>query len=422
MRQTEELERPLPLRGALAAEPGRGDESVSVRTSLLRSETNETPKQRPLPTLPEPPVAPVPETNVRRRSGRRISLRTGLFALLPLALLGGAYWYFTGGAVMSTDDAYVEANKVGISTDVSGIVQDVDVAENQHVAAGQILYRLDPRQFQIAFDSAKANLAQTALSIEAMKVDYRRMLSDIDAQQAQVAHDQADFDRYASLVKTDTISKANYDQTRYALQADQAKLVALKQDAEVQLAKLNGNPDIPSTEHPQYQQAKAQLDQAQRELDDTVVKAPFAGVVTDVPSIAQGKYLQASATAFYVVDTDHVWIDVNPKETELTYVQPGQTVTVSIDTYPGRQWQGTVESISPAAAEEFSLLPAENTSGNWVKVVQRVPMRVRVDTSDKSLPSLRAGMSAEVEVDTGHTRGIGSFLGSLLGTGKERSQ
>ena len=132
-------------------------------------------------------------------------------------------------------------------------------------------------------------------------------------------------------------------------------------------------------------------------------------------AIAPGKYLPASTTAFYLVATDHVWVDANPKETELTNVRPGQPVTVTVDTYPDVEWHGTVESISPAAAQEFSLLPAQNTSGNWVKVVQRVPMRVRVDTSDKNLPPLRAGMSVEVDVDTGHARGLPHFLAALLG-------
>jgi membrane fusion protein (multidrug efflux system) len=283
------------------------------------------------------------------------------------------------------------------------------------VKAGQVLYRLDPRQFQIAWDSAKANLAQTELTIEAMKQDYQRMLRDIDAGQAQVALDQATYDRYAALVKSDAISKANYDQARFTLQADQSKLASLKQQAQVQLARLGGDPDIPATAHPQYRQAKAQVDEAQRQLDHTVVPASFAGIVTNVPSIAPGKYLPASTTAFYLVATDHVWVDANPKETELTHVRPGQPVKVTVDTYPDLEWRGTVESISPAAAQEFQLLPAQNTSGNWVKVVQRIPMRVRVDTADNHRPPLRAGMSVEVDVDTDHARGLPHFLNALLG-------
>jgi len=333
-------------------------------------------------------------------------VRWMLFALLPLALLVGGYWYVTGGGVMSTDDAYVDAEKVGISTDVSGIVHDVDVTDNEHVAAGQVLYRLDPRQFQIALDAAKANLAQTALTIDSMKQDYRHLLSDAAAQQAQVDLDQTNFNRQEMLLKSGTVSQAVFDQAQYTLQNDKSKLEALRQQAATQLARLGGDADIPTAQHPQYRQAEAQVAEAQRQLDHTVIKAPFGGMVTSVPSIAPGKYLAASATAFFLVGTDRVWISATPKETEMTHVRPGQPATITVDAYPGVTWHGSVESLSPAAAQEFSLLPAQNTSGNWVKVVQRVPMRIRVDTGDKSKPELRAGMSVVVEVDTGHARGL----------------
>jgi membrane fusion protein, multidrug efflux system len=342
-------------------------------------------------------------------------MRWVLFALLPLVLLGGAYWYVTGGEVMSTDDAYVNAETVGISTDVSGIVQQIEVAENQHVDKGQTLYRLDSRQFQISLDNARANLAQTALSIESMKQDYERMQSDVAAQQAQVALDQATYDRNASLVGTGAVSRATYDQARFTLEAGKGKLESLRQQAAVQLAKLGGNPDIPTTQHPLFLQAQARVDEAQRQLDDTVVKAPFTGIVTQVSAIAPGKYLAASTTAFYLIAAEHVWVDATPKETELTYVRPGQPVTITVDTYPGADWHGVVQSISPAAAQQFSLLPAQNTSGNWVKVVQRIPLRVRVDTTGKGLPTLRAGMSVVVDVDTDHARGLPHFLAALLG-------
>jgi membrane fusion protein, multidrug efflux system len=375
----------------------------------VRDEAPENPR-----TLPLSPAMPGDKRAQKdngageevRRLRRRDRIRWSLFALLPLVLIISGYWYVTGGKIMSTDDAYVEADKVGISTDVAGIVKDVDVKENEHVAAGQVLYRLDPLQFQIALDNAKANLAQTALNIEAMKQDYARMVSDIAAQQAQVDLDQTNFNRAATLLHSGTTTQAAYDQAQATLQTDKSKLDALREQAQVQLARLGGKADIEATQHPQYLQAKAQVEEAQRQLDHTVVTAPFAGIVTDVPAIAPGKYLAASTTAFFLVDTDHVWVNANPKETELTYVRSGQAVTISVDTYPGVEWRGTVESISPAAAQEFSLLPAQNTSGNWVKVVQRVPMRVRVDISDKTKPPLRAGMSVEIDVDTGHARGF----------------
>jgi len=365
----------------------------------------------------QPPERPAdqPDAAQKERSPRRPWIRWVLFGMLPLILIAGSAWYLAGGQVMSTDDAYVEADTVGISTDVPGIVNEIDVTNNQHVDPGQVLYRLDPQQFQIALDNAKASLAQTALTIDAMKQDYQRMLSDAAAQQGQVALDQATYDRNSALLPSGTTSKATYDQARYTLEVDRSKLQSLRQQAAVQLARLSGNPDIPVTQHPQYLQAEAQVAEAQRQLDHTVVKAPFAGTVTNVPAIAPGKYLAASMTAFYLVDRDYVWVDATPKETELTYVQPGQPVTVTVDTYPDAQWHGAVESISPAAAQQFALLPAQNTSGNWVKVVQRIPMRVRVDTSARDLPPLRAGMSVEVDVDTGHARGLPHFLTALFG-------
>ncbi len=394
-------------------------EPIRKTVSPLHEETAESP--RPHPVAPAEMRSEkrskerTSSADTVRRLRRRDRVRWVLFALLPLVLLAGGYSYVTGGQIMSTDDAYVQADRVGISTDVSGIVQDVAVKDNLHVEAGQVLYRLDPRQFQIALENAKANLSQIALSIDAMKQDYKRMLSDVAAQQAQVDLDQTNYDRSAMLLKSATVSQAVFDQARYTLENDKSKLAALQQQTKVQLAKLGGNADIATTDHPQYRQAKAQVDEAQRQLDHSVVTAPFAGTVTNVPSIAPGKYLAASTTAFFLVDTDHVWIDATPKETELTYVRPGQPATVTVDTYPDVEWHGVVESVSPAAAQEFSLLPAQNTSGNWVKVVQRVPMRVRLDTNDKNLPPLRAGMSVEVDVDTGHARGFPHFITSLFG-------
>jgi membrane fusion protein (multidrug efflux system) len=375
------------------------------------------PPRQEVPEVREPPpIVPArrapaaqsrePSPKAKEPRSRQSWIRFGLFALLPLALIVGCYWYVTGGRIMSTDNAYVNAETVGISDDIAGIVLEVDVTENQHVTAGQILYRLKPLAFQIALDSAKANLAQTALTIESMKEDYKRMLSDAAAQQAQVELDQTNYARAEMLLHTATVPQSNYDQAKATLDVDKSKLESLRQQAAVQLAKLGGNSAIPVTQQPQYSQVQAQVDEAQRQFDHTVVKAPFGGIVTNVPSIAPGKYLAASTTAFFLVDTDHVWVDANPKETELTYVRPGQPVTVTVDTYPVSQWHGTVESISPAAAQQFALLPAQNTSGNWVKVVQRIPMRVRIDTSNKNQPPLRAGMSAEVDVDTGHARGF----------------
>jgi membrane fusion protein (multidrug efflux system) len=242
--------------------------------------------------------------------------------------------------------------------------------------------------------------------------------------QAQIQQAQHDIEYYSTelhrqqdLLNAHVASQSTFDMARRNFQNAQGKLASLTQQLAAIAANLNGDPDGPVEQNPRYVDAVAQRDEAARQLAHTIVRAPFAGIVTNVPSIALGKYLAASTTAFYLVATDHVWVDANPKETELTYVRAGQPVTVAVDTYPDVQWRGIVESISPAASQEFSLLPAQNTSGNWVKVVQRIPMRVRVDTSDSDLPPLRAGMSVEVDVDTGHARGLPHFLTSLLRNG-----
>ncbi len=341
-----------------------------------------------------------------------------MFVLLPLALIGGAVWYITGGQVTSMDDAYVEADKVGVSTDVSGIVKAVDVTENQHVEAGQVLYALDDLSFRLALDRANAQLGIVRDSLNSLKANYRDMQTQIKQGQTDVEYFGTESGRQQSLLNAHVASQSTYD-TAHRNQANaQQKVASLDQQLAAIAAGLNGDPTGPVEQNPRYLEAVAQRDEAARQLADTVVRAPFAGIVTNVPSIAPGKYLAASTTAFDLVHTDHAWVDANPKETQLTYMRPGQRVTVKVDAYPGVHWTGDVESISPAAAQEFSLLPAQNTSGNWVKVVQRVPVRVRVDTRDRSLPPLRAGMSVEAEVDTGHRRGLPRFLTGWFGHGQ----
>jgi membrane fusion protein, multidrug efflux system len=362
-----------------------------------------------------PPLSPRDEEQPPSR--RRIWVRRGLFLLLPVILIVGALWYVRGGKIMTTDDAYVNADKVGVSSDVSGIVKAIDVQENQQVQAGQVLYRLDPLPFQLGLERANAQLGNVVNELHALKANY----SDIEAQLAQAKTDvdyySSEYNRQQSLLQSHVTSQAAVDAAKRNLSGAQQKLDAIAHQLAGVAANLSGDPARPIEEQPRYREALAQRDEAQRELDHSVVKAPFAGTVTNVSSIAPGKYLQASTTAFYLVATNQIWVDAQPKETELTWVRPGQPATVTVDTYPNMEWRGTVESMSPAAAQEFSLLPAQNTSGNWVKVVQRVPMRVHVDISDKKMPPLRAGMSAEVSVNTGHARGWPHFLTALFGGG-----
>jgi membrane fusion protein (multidrug efflux system) len=349
----------------------------------------------------------------RRRSKR--ALRALLMLGGIAAVAGGALgFWLTGGRYAYTDDAYVRAALVPVTTDVSGLVGDVLVHEGEHVKKGQVLFRLDPRQFEIAVAKAKAQLAETALEMEALKRTYRQMQHQIEAKAAEVENDQVNFNRYANLVKTGGVTRSQYDDARFKLIGDQQALESLKAEAESVLAKLGGNPDIDVTQTPQYLEAAAVLAEAERELDHSVVRAPFDGIVTRVDRLQPGQYLSASQGAFGLVSDEDVWVEAQPKETEITWVKPGDPVEVTVDTYPGRVWHGVVESIAPSNDSQFSLLPAQNSSGNWVKVVQRIPIRIRIERKPDD-PPLRAGMSVETNIDTGHRRHLRDLLGMVGG-------
>jgi membrane fusion protein (multidrug efflux system) len=373
---------------------------------------NPAAKERPHDRKPsgEPYHGPVSAAPGAPKKSRK---RLLMFALLPVALIVGGYLYVTGGAVMSTDNAYVQADMVGLSTDVSGIVTDVFVQDNQKVAKGGVLFKLDDLPFRLALERAEAQIGNTRNDLVALQSSYRNMQSQVEQARTDVDFNNVNFKRQQQLITNDFTPRATFDAARNTLQASQQKLASLEAQLAGIAANLNGNPDAPIEDHPRYKDALAARNEAARQLSHTVVKAPFTGIVTNVPSLQPGQYLAAAATAFNIVSTDHVWVQASPKETELTYVKPGQKVTVDVDSYPGERWVGTVESISPASASSFSLLPAENTSGNWVKVVQRIPMRIRVNNAPDK-PSLRVGMSVELNVDTGHARGLPSLITDLF--------
>jgi membrane fusion protein, multidrug efflux system len=350
-------------------------------------------------TATEHPRVTKSRSRISRRALRPILMLGGILVVV----IGASYFWLTGGRYVTIDDSYIRAAKETLATDVTGIVQDVPVKEGQRVAKGDILLRLDPRPFEIAVASAKANVGGVISGLNAAKLDYKRMLGDVAVKQAQVESDQANYDRFAALVKSGGVTKAEFDNARFQLAADQQSVAALKVAAAVQLARLGGDPEVDVHRMSDYLIAQAKLDEAQRQLDHTVIRAPFAGIVTQVDSVQPGMYLAASTAAFGLISTDRVWVEANPKETELTHVKLGDSVEVTVDTYPGRKWTATVESIAPNSGSEFAILPAQNTSGNWVKVVQRIPVRIRIDRKEGD-PELRAGMSVEAEIDTGYHR------------------
>lgn len=345
----------------------------------------------------------VTDAPARRRIGTSLVRPILMLSGVAVVIVGAGFYWLTGGRVVSIDDAYVRAAKEVIATDVSGIVTSVPVHEGQRVAKGDVLLRLDPRPFQIALAGAIANRDGMVSTLNAMKLDYKRMLRDVDVKEAQLQSDQANYERFAGLVKSGGVTRAEYDNARFLQMADKQAVEALKVTASVQLARLGGDADVDVRTMNDYLKAQARVDEAQRQLDHTVIHAPFSGIVTQVETVQPGMYLAASTAAFGLVSTDNIWIEANPKETELTYVKAGDPVDVTVDTYPGRTWKGEVEAIAPNSGSEFSVLPAQNTSGNWVKVVQRIPVRVKVQHTDDE-PELRAGMSVVTDIDTGHRR------------------
>jgi membrane fusion protein, multidrug efflux system len=327
-----------------------------------------------------------------------------------LAVIAGAFtFWLSGGRYAGTDDAYIQTDKLLVATDIAGIVRRVAVREGQAVGAGETLFELDDSPFRYALDGAAAELRQTALTLGAMQADYQRLLRDVAAQEAAVRLAQAQYERQAQLVNTNAVSRSSFDQARFGLQQAEQQVESLRVQALVQLAKLGGSAEAPVERHPEYLRIQAQVAEAQRRLDHTVVKAPFSGVVTQVSALQPGQYLAAATPAFALVSDSHIWVDALPKETDLTHVRPGNAATVTVDTYPGRVWQARVESISPASGSTFSVLPAQNASGNWVKVVQRIPVRVKV-VEPAGGPPLRAGMSAVVSIDTGHERHLSDIF------------
>lgn len=387
-------------------------EPVKIRQG---EDANVANMERPANTSDARSTVIPPETPVAAPAkSKRSRVRGLLFAALPIALVVGGYYYVTGGQLVSVDNAYVQARIAGVSTDVAGTVKSIAVHDNEKVTAGQVLYSLDPASYQIALDGAKAKVDAARNDLLTLKATYAQDQAQITQAQADIPFYEDAYARAQKLVSSATASKATLDQASHDLESAKQKVDVAKAEAAATLAKLNGKLDLPLEQFPEYMQAQAAVEDAQRQLDHTVVKAPFDGVATNVNAIQIGSYLQPAQTAFSLVSTKDMWIEANPKETELTYVKPGQTVTVTVDAYPGVTWKGEIASVSPASASSFSLLPAQNSSGNWVKVVQRIPLRVAVHAEDGK-PQLRAGMSTEVDIDTNHARGLPQFVENLLG-------
>ena len=329
---------------------------------------------------------------LRRRL--RLPLMWGVPILMAAA---GLYFYLTGGRYQSTEDAYLRAAEVAISANVAGRVSEVDVHDNQQVRRGQILFRLDDRPFRIAVEAARARLQGARLQVESLKADYRQRGADLRSAQSALAYAEREYRRESRLLASGIASQSQVDRALLARSQAQQSVAAAGQQITAAVAKLGGQPDIAVDAHPLVQQAQAALDRALLDLSYATVSAPSDGIVTGVEHLQAGSYLPAATPAFVLVSTHDVWVEADFKEDQLAHMRPGDSATVKIDAYPGQTFQAVVASITPGTGSQFSVLPPENATGNWVKVVQRLDVRLRLEGN---LPAVRSGLSANVTVDT----------------------
>jgi membrane fusion protein (multidrug efflux system) len=347
------------------------------------------------------------QAETQAKTGSRFSrkrLRMVLLVVIPLLLVvGGGIFYLSGGRYISTDNAYVGAQKVLITPEISGKVVDVRVHEGQHVKEGDELFSLDPGPFQTIVTQAQGKVADARVSYENFKTNIVSLGQLVDLAQKNTELKQKDVERKSRLVQSQAGSQADVDKSASDMVAAQLQLRFARQQRDNTLNQLLGDPNLPLDKFPAYEQAKAALEHAQRDLEHTVLRAPISGTATQVDNIQLGRFVSAGSPVFSIIDDSAPWVDANPKETDITYLRAGQKATIDVDSFPDRTFHGTVTSVSPGTGAQFSILPPQNASGNWVKVVQRVPVRITFD-KDQDLSLLRSGMSVTVDIDTHHSR------------------
>jgi membrane fusion protein, multidrug efflux system len=328
-----------------------------------------------------------------------------------VAAIAGITFYLNGGRYVTTDDAYVGAQKVLITSDVSGKIISVTVKEGQQVSTGDTLFQIDPLPFQLAVAQARARLEDAKANHDNLVANVALYSQTLEIVNAGIALKQKDVERKNALVKSLAGSQLDLDNSATALVTVQAQRQLVTQQRSNALNQLLGNPELPLEQFPAYMQTKAALDDAQRNLDLTTVRAPMNGVATQVEQIQLGRFVMAGAPVFSVIDVANPWVDANPKESDFTYVAVGQSVTLDVDAFPNHLFRGTVGSLSPGTGAQFQILPPQNATGNFVKVVQRVPVRIYFDKDDKFVRKLKAGMSVYATIDTNHRRSLASLLG-----------
>jgi membrane fusion protein (multidrug efflux system) len=335
----------------------------------------------------------------RKRLMRRFVL---LFVIPVLVIAGVGFGYALGGRYITTENAYVKSAKFAVSSDLDGRVSAVHVVENQRVRAGDVLVELDSRAHEIRLAETEADLARARSQVAGLKSDYRASLAELEETRARISHLESQTERYRSLSKRGIAASAQYEEAAADLSAAKRRVATQQERVKEALISIGGDINRPVEKHPLYLAAAAARDQALLWLDYTRIIAPANGIVTAI-HLEPGEFVEKGEPIFALVDDRETWVEANLKETQLTHVHEGLKAEIEVDAYPGVTWKATVQGIAPATGAEFSILPPQNATGNWVKVVQRVPVRLRL-LPNQDRPPLRAGMTAHISIDTGRER------------------
>ena len=345
---------------------------------------------------------------------RRVLLRIFLLVVVPAAaVLVGAHYWVASGRYVTTENAYVKANLIQISAEVAGRVAEVFVRENSRVAAGDPIFSIDAEPFRIALAEADARLAAARNRIVALQASWRGAREELREAEQEVAYHKRNFDRLSKLAGRGHESRASFEEAEQNLIAARRRAGTVRQKGLATLAELGGDPGIEAEESPQFREALAARDRAEIDVRRTVIRAPSDGTIGRV-RLQKGEYVDAGRPVMPLIETASAWVEANLKETQLTHILVGQTAEIVVDAFPDLAWRARVASISPSTGAELSVLPPQNASGNWVKIVQRVPVRLEVEAGTGRPFAMPAGATVSVSIDTGRAVSLFDVVGSAL--------